>query len=165
MRVTARAMWPRRWWVNRSVLRRSWPKLENQELVRSTGVGVIGGDRSDRLGVQAGARLSWRVLQYDRCGGYGQQHRADVRADRRPRGAQQVGRQKVDCVGAIGYRFHRSPHRHDRRVVLNRDDGGDVDTAAGLIEQPASQQLAFIGGELMELGSKAREHDTGNASS
>ena len=33
----ARAIWPRRWGLNLSVLRRSWPKLENQELVRSTG--------------------------------------------------------------------------------------------------------------------------------
>ena len=31
----ARAIWPRRWGVNLSVLRRSWPKFENQELVRS----------------------------------------------------------------------------------------------------------------------------------
>ena len=37
MRVMARAIWPRRWGLNLSVLRRSWPKLENQELVRSTG--------------------------------------------------------------------------------------------------------------------------------
>ena len=33
----ARAIWPRRWTVNRSVLRRSWPKFESQELARSTG--------------------------------------------------------------------------------------------------------------------------------
>src|SRR5674476_1024505 len=37
MRATASATCPRRCLLNRSVLRRSWPKLENQELVRSTG--------------------------------------------------------------------------------------------------------------------------------
>jgi hypothetical protein len=33
----ARAIWPRRCRLNLSVLRRSWPKLDSQELVRSTG--------------------------------------------------------------------------------------------------------------------------------
>jgi Flp pilus assembly protein TadB len=37
MRATARATCPSRCLLKRSVLRRSWPKLENQELVRSTG--------------------------------------------------------------------------------------------------------------------------------
>jgi len=33
----ARSIWASRWWSNRSVLRRSCPKLESQLLVRSTG--------------------------------------------------------------------------------------------------------------------------------
>jgi hypothetical protein len=33
----ARAIWPGRWGLNLSVLGRSWPKLDSQELVRSTG--------------------------------------------------------------------------------------------------------------------------------
>jgi len=37
MSATARSIWARRWCTNRSVLRRSCPKLENQLLVRSTG--------------------------------------------------------------------------------------------------------------------------------
>ena len=37
MSATASAIWPSRCSGCRSVLRRSWPKLESQELVRSTG--------------------------------------------------------------------------------------------------------------------------------
>jgi hypothetical protein len=33
----ARAIWPRRCRLNLSVLRRSWPKLDSQELAGSTG--------------------------------------------------------------------------------------------------------------------------------
>ncbi|MGH8721941.1 MAG: MFS transporter, partial [Burkholderiales bacterium] len=36
-KTTARASWARRWTLRRSVLRRSWPKFDSHELVRSTG--------------------------------------------------------------------------------------------------------------------------------
>jgi hypothetical protein len=37
MRAMARASWSSRWWMNRSVVRRSCPKFDSQLLVRSTG--------------------------------------------------------------------------------------------------------------------------------
>jgi hypothetical protein len=50
IRATARANWARRWGTNRSVFRRSWPKLESHELVRSTGQRMPSGTR---LGLSA----------------------------------------------------------------------------------------------------------------
>ena len=37
MKTTASVSWATRWMLLRSVFRRSWPKFESHELVRSTG--------------------------------------------------------------------------------------------------------------------------------
>lgn len=68
MSATARANWPRRWATVRSVLRRSCPKFDNHELVRSTGQRMPRGTGLVPVAVPAGpATCAHEVVDAEPC--------------------------------------------------------------------------------------------------